>query len=103
VSLSRKDKRLRYKRTQQNYISNRKQRLYPEMSVYILRKKRRMSERYAAKEVKKDICMVLDEVMCPFPTLVLSKQDIYHPTTTHSLTLHLATTTDVLMLTYIIP
>jgi hypothetical protein len=57
VSLSGKDKRLRYKRTQQNYISNRKRRLYPEMSVYILRKKRRMSERYAAKEVKKDICM----------------------------------------------
>jgi hypothetical protein len=44
----------------------------------------------------------LDEVMCPFPTLVLSKQDIYHPMITHSRTLHLATTTDVLMLTYII-
>jgi hypothetical protein len=103
VSLSGKDKRLRYKTTQQNYISKRKQRLYPEMSVYISRKKRRMSEKYAVKEVKKSICMALDEVTCPFLTLVLYKQNIYHPTITHSLILHLATTTDVLMLTYIIP
>jgi hypothetical protein len=58
VSLSRKEKRLRYEATQQNYISKRKQRLYPKMSVYISRKKRRMSERYAAKEAKKSICMV---------------------------------------------
>jgi hypothetical protein len=56
VSLSRKEKRLRYETMQQNYISKRKQRLYPKMSVYISRKKRRMSERYAAKEVKKSIC-----------------------------------------------
>jgi hypothetical protein len=52
--LSKKDKRLRYKPMQQNY---RKQRLHPEMSIYISRKKKRMSERYTTKEVKKSICM----------------------------------------------
>jgi hypothetical protein len=92
VSFSGEDKRLRYKMIQQNYISKRKQRLHPEMSVYISRKKRRMSERYAAKAVKKSI-WALDEVMCPFPTLVLSKQDIYHPMTIHKPILHPATTT----------
>jgi hypothetical protein len=54
------------------------------------------------RKQKRASAWLLDEVMCPFLTLVLSKQDIYHPTTTYSRTLHLATTTDVLMLTYII-
>jgi len=46
---------------------------------------------------------MFDEVTCLFLTLVLSKQNIYHSMTTHKPMLHPATTTDVLMLTYIIP